>query len=375
MKNFILLVSANSDRYGAERSLVSLAKYINRNSKYSSLVVIPTAGPIISLLKSAKVDFICQSFQGNVNQGRGVKLLRGFSKYLINFISARRLKRQLIRRKINVSLVHTNTITTDFGIQVALNLAVPHIWHVREMAKAAFNFDFELGPLYLKKMASLTDVIVCNSNEVRRYYQDILGRSDLITIYNGVSIPQVNQEAEFQSSYFKILMIARLTEEKEHLSALRACSYLLSQGRINFCFDLWGDGPDREKIERTINALGLTDRVNLKGYADSIPIADYSIGLSCCRYEAFGRATVEYMLAGLPVVGVNSGGNREIITAASGILYEADNITQFGQALIRLYDDNAEIRKLGDAAKAIAEEKFSESAYGNAVLGLYDNVI
>ena len=170
-------------------------------------------------------------------------------------------------------------------------------------------------------------------------------------------------------------MVGRLSHEKNQTSAIKACGYLLSEGRKNFIFDIWGDGPDHNALLSLIRKLKLQNHVYLKGYSNSIPYGEYNVGLSCGEHEAFGRSTVEYMLAKLPVIGVNSGANQELITSQTGIFYTAGNTTQFGQALVKLCDDEKLRSELGAYGKKRAEENYTEKSYGNKILEIYEDVI
>ncbi|MDC1292405.1 glycosyltransferase [Amylibacter sp.] len=378
MKKTILLISINTSNYGAERSLVLLANFINENSIFSSLVIIPKNDLIVSLLEEKKIDYIIHPFQGNVNFGGGTKLIRGLTKYFINYVSSHGLKFFLKNQGYKIALVHTNTITTDFGSHLSSRFGIKHVWHIREMAKSAFGFDFELGDKYIRKMTAKSAKIICNSNTVNKYYTNTLGRNDLVTIYNGVSLTKENVKNNKlcrKKQKFKIIMVGRLSHEKDQKSAIRACAHLLSKKREYFTFDIWGDGPDYDDLLVLIKELNLQNHVNLKGYSNSIPFIDYSVGVSCGEHEAFGRSTVEYMLANLPVVGIDSGANQELINSKTGIFYSIGDIKQFGEALIKLYDDSKLRIEMGQCGRLQAEEKYSEDSYGDKILGVYHDVI
>lgn len=374
MKTYVVLISNNSDGYGAERSLVSLAKFINSSEKLSSFVVIPRSGRIISLLEDANVDFIVQSFQGNVNYGRGLQILRGVAKYLINLISSIKLSRNLKTRGMNIGLVHTNTITTDFGIQLSQNLDIPHIWHIRELAKMAFNFDFELGTCYLNSMATKSNVLICNSNAVKEYYEQIIRHKKFVTVYNGVS-KRMTCEAPKQNKTFRIIYIARLTPEKSHDAAIQACMGLLQTSRTDFSLDLWGDGCMQTSLEENVAELGLDRHIFFRGFSDSIPLDQYHVGLTCCEHEAFGRATVEYMLSGIPVVGVDGGANKELINENNGFLYAQGDIAAFTKILSRLYDNRELGIEKGEFGRKYAIDNFSEENYCESIMDIYNDLL
>ena len=372
MKKIILLVSVNTANYGAERSLIALARAINQRSSYEALVIIPKKGTIIGLLRDYNIEYLVWPFHGNVNHGRGKKIIRGLVKYVFNWFFALLFKYRMDDLKLRTKLVHSNTITSDFGIQLASMLTVPHIWHIREMAKLTFNFDFELGTSYILKMMDKTDTVIFNSETTRDYYTELVSKVDSRVIHNGVPEPTHVKNFKDGKNNFKILFIGRLTPEKNQHFAIRACKLLWLMGKKDFILDFWGDGENYNQLQSLIDSLGLSRHVTLRGFGQNIPIHDYSIGLSCADTEAFGRITAEYMMCGLPVVGVDSLANCELMTADTGMFYETGNLEQFGEALSTLYGDIALCQRLGENGRARAKAKFTEQAYGDAILAVYD---
>ena len=78
---------------------------------------------------------------------------------------------------------------------------------------------------------------------------------------------------------------------------------------------VYGEGPERERLQALIERLGLADRVSLPGYAAD-PWTAY--GEARCFAlasidEAFGLVVVEALASGLPVVATTSGGPEEIL--------------------------------------------------------------
>jgi glycosyltransferase involved in cell wall biosynthesis len=368
------LVSVNTSNYGAEKSLVVLAKTINKNNNYKALVIIPKEDLIIDLLKGADIEFLVIPFQGNVNHGRGLKIIRGSVKFIINSCLALYLSFR-IRSKlknISVKLVHSNTITSDFGAQLAVFLSVPHIWHIREMAKITFNFDFELGNKYIKKVIKNSKKVICNSQTTHDYYASLIKHNDMQVVHNGLA--DMNQVKRFDSihSPFKIILIGRLTPEKNQQIAIEACNKLFLMGKTNFIMDIWGDGPSYTGLKNLIDSKNLSKNINLKGYGKNIPVHNYCVGLSCTEFESFGRVTVEYMLGGLPVIGVKSGANREIISEKTGFLYSKDNYDEFAEKLSKLYDDYKLCETLGSNGRKEALKKFSEKLYVDKIMEIYE---
>jgi glycosyltransferase involved in cell wall biosynthesis len=71
------------------------------------------------------------------------------------------------------------------------------------------------------------------------------------------------------------------------------------------------------------------------------------------RSEAFPLATLEAMATGLPVIATDVGGvSEQIRHMQTGILVPADDVEAIASWLVRLHDEPALRRRLGDAASA-----------------------
>jgi glycosyltransferase involved in cell wall biosynthesis len=96
--------------------------------------------------------------------------------------------------------------------------------------------------------------------------------------------------------------------------------------------------------------------------------------------EPFGIQIVEAMASGLPVVGSAAGGIPELIVDRhTGILVERGDATGLAEAILRLLENPAMARQMGNAGRRRAEEKFSwerivdelRSCYFGSALGGY----
>jgi hypothetical protein len=76
------------------------------------------------------------------------------------------------------------------------------------------------------------------------------------------------------------------------------------------------------------------------------------VGITPSKREAFGRVTFEYMFAGLPVVGANSGATPELIDdGKTGFIYSKDSASSLASKLLKYAKDKSLIEQHGTAAK------------------------
>jgi len=133
-------------------------------------------------------------------------------------------------------------------------------------------------------------------------------------------------------------------------------------------------GALREAIANTgvgngVWYLGFVDRIT-----DVLAGADMLVAPSV--REPYGRALVEAMLLGMPVVAAASGGNSEILEdGRTGRLVPDDDIQAFIAACTDLLDNPDRARRLGAAARTEAERRFSVQVHAEEMMAVYDHVL
>ncbi len=120
---------------------------------------------------------------------------------------------------------------------------------------------------------------------------------------------------------------------------------------------LYGDGSMREVVEKLIGELGLSGRVTLQGFVDSVEgiWAENHALVMPSRYEGLPLAIVEAMLCGRPVLATDVGGNAEINEDdVTGFIADSANLRSVSAALERLWDRRDELEIMGrNAARAV----------------------
>jgi len=156
------------------------------------------------------------------------------------------------------------------------------------------------------------------------------------------------------------------------VAALPALAAAVPSARIM----LVGDGPERIALEAQASALGVSGRVLVTGTTPDIVVclaaADALAAPS--RNEGMGRALVEAMALGLPVVGTEVGGIPAVVTdGETGRLVPPGDTDALAGALVELGRDEVLRAKLGAAAAARAEA-FSTDVAHAAMRAIYDEL-
>ena len=92
-------------------------------------------------------------------------------------------------------------------------------------------------------------------------------------------------------------------------------------------------------------------------------------------FEGFGYTALEAMACGKPVIASRTGGLREIVTSATGILCTPGEVAEFAQACHQLAADAPAAQALGQAGRTRAVEHFSEAVIAPHYVALYESLL
>lgn len=100
------------------------------------------------------------------------------------------------------------------------------------------------------------------------------------------------------------------------------------------------------------------------------------IGLTCSKKEAFGRVTVENMLAKMLVIGANTGGTLEIVEDGyNGLLYEEGNPESLAGRIEYAMEHKMDMQILLDRGYLDSINRFSSTTLIESILNLYKKII
>jgi len=139
---------------------------------------------------------------------------------------------------------------------------------------------------------------------------------------------------------------------------------------------LIGEGPERAALEAQARDLGVAERLRVTGATTDIAgwLAAADVLAAPSRNEGMGRALVEAMALGLPVIGAAVGGIPNVVDdGRSGRLVPREDPAALAAAVIELGRDPDLRGKLGEAGVARAES-FSTTVADRALVAAYDTL-
>jgi glycosyltransferase involved in cell wall biosynthesis len=284
---------------------------------------------------------------------------------------------ELVRvlRRERPDIVHANSSKAGVLGRLAARLAgVPiRIFTVHGWAFAAHSgLSARLYRWADRAVRPLTSVTICVS-ERERAAGIAAGTCDperTVVIPNAVDVaaaPRATPDHEKA----RIVAVGRLKAPKDFLTLVRALRVL---PRGTFEAVIAGDGPDRHRLEREIDALGIGESVRLLGERSDVLrlLAEGDVFVLSSRSEGLPMSVLEAMAAGLPVVASRVGGVPELLgDGVEGLLVRPGEVGELAAALADLIAEPALRRRLGDAARARAEAYFDLEPFRRAHVELY----
>lgn len=266
----------------------------------------------------------------------------------------------------DVDVLHTATFHSHIIGRILGRLRrVPVIFG----AEVIMDFESSLRHLLNRLTAGIPDVLICNSEAVRQYVVDKFDvpPEKTLTVYQGVDIRRYPPRRPVGSAPV-VGTVGRLAEQKGYDSLVRAAARL-KPANPDLRWVCIGEGPERSRIERDMEANDVTDVVKLAGYCGDMPanLARFDFYVQPSNAEGLSYATLEAMATGLPVVATDVGGTRELVLhGETGLLVPPRDPAALAAALGELIADPDRAARLGANARDLVATRFSEEGMAAA---------
>lgn len=350
---------------GAERVVYELSRRLDR-SRFDVRVVSLRGGEVEQMLLAQGIPVTVLGVRGKWDVGKLLPLVR------------------LLRRE-RIDLLHTHLFHSDLAGRAAASLAgVPHLVHTIHVAEQRFRpWQYAFARL----MDFRCDRLICVSRSVRDHHaaHSHLPLSRYAVIPNGVDMEafgataapygpvaraRTRQQWDLAPGQLAVLFVGRLNHQKGIDVLLAAMSQLADSGAQpnrgadkppELQFVLAGDGPERPMVEKYM-AQGSGMNCRLLGFVADVREAlnAANIFVLPSRWEGWPLALAEAMAAGLPCVGTNVPGIRDIIVGGkTGLLVPSQDPAALAAAIHDLATDAALRDTLAAAGRQEILTKYS----------------
>lgn len=383
----ILFIADGDSKYGASTSLIQLVSELKKIDDSLKISVVIT--------KNSTLENDFRRMNCNVYKIPYMPFCQGIPyakwklpvKYMICGIQywyGRFFAVHVLEKKMNINtidLIHSNSSREDFGAELSKKFEIPLIWHIRENEDISFKcFSFRKDSIQLMNQEA-TEIIAISQAVERHWIKRGIQAEKIVQIYNGVNENKVTKKKyPKKGEKIKLIMMGSLGDMKRQHHIITAITLLDEESREKFSLDIVGDGSREytKKLKKLIKDNDLGNQIYLLGYQKGFygKLAEYDCGILCSRNEGFGRATAEYMMAGLPVIASRSGANAELIeNGVNGLLYQDDDMNDLKNKLLYLSDNSIEIEKMGKRARYIAKKRFTSAVNAQNIYHEYKKIL
>jgi glycosyltransferase involved in cell wall biosynthesis len=244
-----------------------------------------------------------------------------------------------ILRSIKPAIVQTWLPQMDIlgGLAVLQSGAA---WIVSERTSKEYYAEIPFFAWLRLLLGQFASAIVANSDGGRNYWQEAARRPvRLATVRNALDIKRIQETPPLSGESFSdplLLVVGRFTREKALEVIVRAIENFADDEPINLI--MIGEGAERARIEKEIEAASLSARVKVLPYQPDwwrwLKIAAGLISMS--RYEGNPNVALEAMAGGCPVILSDISAHREIANASSALFVPVDDAQALSAAIAQL---------------------------------------
>lgn len=335
------------------------------------------------LFLEKEVDGIEYTFVRTSNY-RGNKLGR-----IINMLQFPFRMRRVCRKFEKPDVIYTSSpdpFTAFAAVRLAKRLKVPKVVEIRDLwpeSIVAYNNISRKNPVILilyrleKWLYKSADKLVFTMAGGAQYISDkgwdkVIDAKKIFQINNGVDL----QEFEYNREHYQVkdtdldnkkifkVIYAGSIRKVNHLGRLVECASLLKEKESKIKFLIWGDGNERQELEKECRRQGLENiifkgRVEKKYIPYIVSRADvnfmHGIYTELMRFGASQNKLFDYLAAGRPIFSDKKSAYDLIAEHDCGISVEDDSKEKIVSSLLQMERMSAEmLEKYGNNAKEAA---------------------
>lgn len=373
----VLFVTHYRQLYGANHSLLQLILEL-REKGIQPVVMLPyeDTSPdnnLASELVRHEIPYIEAPIRLDKHQD--------WKKLIANYFFACYCKSKALSvvKEQKFDLIHSNSSTISTGSFIAKKLGIPHVWHLREFGDLDYNVKTPFGKWFQRYLYGGHNYFIAISEKIRNHYQRYIGKQPIKLIYNGIKPSPLRSTSCHEKVEFCI--VGRIEPQKGHQEILEAALELITRRNIqNFHISIVGGGYQQyvDHLKASIEKSGLSDFVTMTGRRNDVAqfLTNMDVGIMASSHEAFGRVTVEYMMARLPVIASDGGANTEIITdRQTGLIYKSGDSKSLADRMEILIKDSSARLRYGQNGLEMAKKRFTSKANSDAVYEIYKEIL
>jgi glycosyltransferase involved in cell wall biosynthesis len=361
----------------------------------AGIVVLETAkrlkkmGVKVSIITQSGNSEILKEYPGIHFEFVGGPLPNSFSYWIQYYGIYKRVEKILDEISPDIIFPHIFPVNYWGFLYKKHNPKIPCVWFCHE--PSGFVHDFRainglpvpmrffaklsnpIMKIFDKKMVSRADYIITNSNFTATRCKIIYGITKTEIAYPGVDINEFPIAPENKESY--ILCVSRLDYYKR-IDLVITSVFLLKKKGKTIKLIIIGDGPEKKKLMKQSEELGLSENVFFTGTIDRELLIRYYAKALCVVFptinESFGIVPIEAQAAWTPVIASKSGGPMEtIVDGETGFLIKPDSTDEMIDKILYFLQNPSMAESMGISARKYVSDKFTWEKISEKLLDVF----
>ncbi|MCL5791383.1 MAG: glycosyltransferase [Deltaproteobacteria bacterium] len=400
MQKNILVLDTGKEWGGGTNSLLELLKRINKNKYHFTVLFYNNykkgcESDIKTEIAKLGMEFLLLEQK---KQPITVKIAKEFSrlafffsrrlkKYAVFFIdyhfrtkqNAEKISELLKNLKIDLFYMNNQPSSNLEGIIASKITGIPALQHSR-IETTLNSFEVKAVNLWLKKM-------ICVSEGVKNsFIRQGVEKSKCVVVYNGIdskTIPQASRK-EIRTAWgisdneIVIGTVGSLIKRKQIKGLVESIAVIAGISEQPMKCMIVGKGPEKD------NLVEMVKRKNLDGSVIKNSIPSFAISyinamdilVMASEKEGLPRVILEAMLMGKPVIACDIAGPSELIVdGETGFLVSVGKADATASAILRLIENPALRKQMGEKGRKRVIENFSIEKYVDGTENVFAEVL
>ena len=235
------------------------------------------------------------------------------------------------------------------------------------------------------KMANQSDTVIIPTDSIRTILKKWGVNKKMVAIATGVEESDfsqtdknfIRQKYSLTKNEIVLLLVTRLTEEKNITFVVRSIKNILKKQRVRLL--IVGDGYLKAKLEKFSQQNSIRKKIIFCGEVKREEIKNYyataDIFIYGSKSETQGMVMTEAMYSGLPIVAVKATGSSSLVEHNKNGFLVSEKEKEFAKAVEKLVLNSSLRQRMGEASQKIAQNKFTATISAEKMLQVYQEAI